>query len=55
MGRFGLRMLRFPIAGVTLVIALVKDGVDDEAIKEWRVVEERGLALRAYVGRYSMI
>ena len=52
MGRFGLRMLRFPIAGVvTLVIALVKDGIDDEAIREWRVVEERGLALRADVGR----
>ena len=44
-------MLRLPIAGVTLVIALVKDGVDDEAIREWMVVEERGLALRADVGR----
>ena len=47
-------MLRFPIVGVvTLVIAVVwvKDDIDDEAIREWMVVEERGLAPRADVGR----
>ena len=51
MGKIGLKMLRFPIAGVTLLIALIKDGIDDEAIREWMVVEDRGLAPRADVGR----
>ena len=48
-------MLRFPIAGVTLLIALIKDGIDDEGIREWMVVEERGLASRADVGRQGMV
>ena len=51
MGKIGLRMLRFPIAGVTLLIALIKGGIDDEGIREWMVVEERGLVPRADVGR----
>ena len=51
MGKIGLKMMRFPIAGVTLLIALIEGGIDDEGIREWMVVEDRGLAPRADVGR----
>ena len=44
-------MLRFPIAGVTLLIALIEGGIDDddEGIRDWMIVEERGLAPRALI------